>query len=182
VADFLYKRLTATTRQTLSEQEVYMFVNKVQKYAIISALLGIIVGCGNSFAAELETPCAELIKKNLINPETFKVFDITPLTSSSLDVIYKNAKSEEDAGVLLVKMSCIETYSAKCINAVNEWKDPIAKHRSVIQSIDDLKAGGGDIKVFKLRTKAEGKLGNKITSFSLCAVGNGKVFVTELDN
>ncbi len=161
---------------------VYFWGKKImhfKKYGIIFVTLGIITGCEEPLGPE--SPCVNLLKGNLLNPETFEIHDVVSLEKSQLDVVYKNAKSEEEAAVIVVKFNCIKPMSMKCLNAVEQWKKPIEKHRAVIKNIDELKSGEDNIKVFKLRTKAEGKLGNKITSFSLCAINNEKIFVTPID-
>lgn len=151
-----------------------------KKYGIIFVTLGIITGCEKSLGPE--SACVDLLKGNLLNPETFEIHDVVSLEKSQLDFIYLNAKTEEVSAKALVKLGCIEQMSMECLNAVEQWKKPLEKHRAVIKNIDELRSAGEDnIQVFKLRTKAEGKLGNKITSFSLCAINNEKVFVTPID-
>ena len=127
-------------------------------------------------------PCLEIIEGNLVNPETLQLFDVDPMTPTALDAVYENAKGEEAAIVTLIKWSCVETFSMECIDAVDKWGAPIEKHRSVIEGIDSLREGSSNIEIYKLRTKAESKVGLKVTTFSLCAIGAGNAFVMNLDN
>lgn len=98
-----------------------------------------LLGCGQTHHAE--QLCEGYIKKQLINPETAQFFEFKELSKQAwVDV------------------------------SMSHWNYTGAEREQAIRNLEQMwdRTASGGTKVYTLRYKAQGRLGNTITNFSMC--------------
>lgn len=127
---------------------------------------------GMDVSSSDEVVCQSAIKSSLINPETVEFFEFKPVSKESY-----LSKIEQDAREVAQKELLSSNFGSGlsgnyALAAEMMANRIISEHVSEAVSHEKVRINRDGLRTFTYRVKAEGQLGNKITSVQYCSLND----------
>lgn len=142
--------------------------------ALFIAFSGGLIGGGprsiSPFGSPFEQQCKASITSTLINPETAEFFEFSPSTPSSYIVEFEREFRESLESAVSEMNLGSGLYGVYAESMASSTDLIISRRVSEAVSAERTRLSAPNIKTFSYRMKADGRLGNTITSTQYCVV------------